>query len=82
MNPAKAIRWRPPIFTEMNLSPDPLSHVLSRVFRHARPRGVAYYPFPIRPLGSALGELFNLAIVAHLAACWLAKQEFWTMLVC
>lgn len=30
INPAKAIRWRPLIFNEMNLSLDPpLSHVLS-----------------------------------------------------
>lgn len=51
-------------------------------FDLSRPRSVVYHSFPIRPLGSALGELFNLAIVAHLAACWLARQEFWAMLVC
>lgn len=51
-------------------------------FDMSRPRGVVYHSFPIRPLGSALGELFNLVIVAHLAACWLARQEFWAMLVC
>lgn len=34
ISPAKAIRWRPLIFNEMNLSLDPpLSHVLSRVLR-------------------------------------------------
>lgn len=51
-------------------------------FDLSRPRGVAYHSFPIRPLGSALGELFHLVIVAQLAACWLARQKFWAILVC
>lgn len=50
-------------------------------FDLSRPRSVAYYFFLMRPPGSALGELFNLVIVAHLAACWLARQEFWAILV-
>lgn len=51
-------------------------------FDMSRPRGVVYHSFSIRALGSALGELFNLVIVAQLAACWLARQKFWAIPVC
>lgn len=51
-------------------------------FDLSRPRSVVYYSFRMRPLGSALGEFFDLVIVTQLAACWLARQKFWAILVC
>lgn len=51
-------------------------------FDLSRPRRVVYYSFRMRPLGSALGEFFDLVIVTQLAACWLARQKFWAILVC
>lgn len=51
-------------------------------FDLSRPRSVVYHSFRMRHPGSALGELFNLVIVAHLATYWLARQKFWAIPVC